>query len=813
MTAVTNFNPQEPTTRRGARLLTPLLVALAAAAWYAWPLLHPDYQGQDGDSLFLFLPGMRLAHAELLAGRMPLWNPYKFLGAPFLADLMIPIFYPPMAVAALLGGSWGLQLVVVAHYGLAAGGGYALARRGAGAGKAGAALAGLTFAMSGTMSVLVGRPIQLFATAWLPWVWLAGLELAKGAGERRGEGWGRVKGALALGVALGMEMLASQPQIVFYSLIAVGLSVLFYARRGKERGDAESEEGEVRPLPGRDEGGTGDPGFARVGIDAQPLQPGLLKSPTPAGWNWRVGPALAAAGLLAGALAAVLWLPAWDLSHYSVTRRGDYTFATSYSLPWRNLWTLLLPGWLGTPATGGYHGDWNFAETTIFMGQAALGLALAGLWAGRRRKVTWLLAATIAVSLVLALGGNTPVYRLLTRLLPPLLGFRAPARAFCLVTLAASVLAGRGLDAVLLRARARIQSAIKDAGETPALRARRYLPVLACGGVIALQLAGLAWFRWGLLGLNFQSARVLERPGLERVLAAAGAQPERSGRIFRLINESDYNDLAPAAVRGRVNLLAPDLNLLHGYRCVEGYDEGMLPTGFYLQLLGNFWRNLYTPRPDSLLLGLMGVEWLVSDKPILGDAGWVKAGVFGAVTLWHNRNYRGEIFTRGDWREVNWERVRVPDHIDKRNEQPVYVWQKPSDPRGEAGAGAGQERAAPKTGPIHYARSAPGRVDVTLPPGFAGELLLSESWLPGWRAEMDGGGAIAGRPLNPALIAFEIPQGTRRVTLRYAPRIFQIGLAISQLGLAAALGVWLWLRLRRRGRRMGASETRLRLGA
>ena len=141
-------------------------------------------------SFFFFLPAMKLAHAELLAVRFPLWNPYKFLGRAFLADLMTPIFIRLMTLALLIGTTLGLNLVVMAHYGLACAGAYALARRGAGVSR-GAALAGLTFALSATLAILLGRPIELFAMFLAARVWPRAWGLVRD--ERKLEarcGWG-----------------------------------------------------------------------------------------------------------------------------------------------------------------------------------------------------------------------------------------------------------------------------------------------------------------------------------------------------------------------------------------------------------------------------------------------------------------------------------------------------------------------------------------------------------------------------------------------------------------------------------------------
>jgi uncharacterized membrane protein YfhO len=66
-------------------------------------------------------------------------------------------------------------------------------------------------------------------------------------------------------------------------------------------------------------------------------------------------------------------------------------------------------------------------------------------------------------------------------------------------------------------------------------------------------------------------------------------------------------------------------------------------------------------------------------------------------------------------------------------------------------------------------------------------LVVAQSAIPGWRARVDG---KPGRTAvaDGALLAVFVPGGTREVELRYRPRSFELGLAVSGLAwLAAAL--------------------------
>lgn len=80
-------------------------------------------------------------------------------------------------------------------------------------------------------------------------------------------------------------------------------------------------------------------------------------------------------------------------------------------------------------------------ETVTYVGLPVLVLAVTGLWTFRYR---WAGAAALLVILLYALGPNGPLWPLLTQLVPGLLWFRVPARAWLIVAVCAPLLAGYG---------------------------------------------------------------------------------------------------------------------------------------------------------------------------------------------------------------------------------------------------------------------------------------------------------------------------------------------------------------------------------
>ncbi len=86
-------------------------------------------------------------------------------------------------------------------------------------------------------------------------------------------------------------------------------------------------------------------------------------------------------------------------------------------------------------------------ETLTYLGLPALLLAGIALFSKPRRFAFWW--GVLIVSLLYALGENGPLWPILVRLVPGLLWFRVPSRAWFGVVLAVALLAGHGLDTLM----------------------------------------------------------------------------------------------------------------------------------------------------------------------------------------------------------------------------------------------------------------------------------------------------------------------------------------------------------------------------
>ena len=112
----------------GSSLHLVLLTVLVIAG--AWKLTLGDRIIARGDLLLYFYPLRDYASQAIRAGRLPLWNPYTFMGSPFLANSQAGFFYPLNIAMAWLPVERAVAWSIALHLLIAALGAFALARNG-----------------------------------------------------------------------------------------------------------------------------------------------------------------------------------------------------------------------------------------------------------------------------------------------------------------------------------------------------------------------------------------------------------------------------------------------------------------------------------------------------------------------------------------------------------------------------------------------------------------------------------------------------------------------------------------------------------
>jgi len=206
--------------------IAPIVLLLAALGFFWRILFTPDaWKPAGGGDLVSFLfPSYRFASASLWAGKLPLWQPHLYGGAPFLADMQSGVFYPPNLLLFLLAPDFAykaLEWMAVLHVFLAGLFMYLCLRYmepGRPLRVAAALLGAMAYMFCDLFILHFGNLNLIAVAAWLPLIFL----LFWRALRARSLGW-----ALAAGVALGISTLEGHLQITLY--IGLALTVVAVA--------------------------------------------------------------------------------------------------------------------------------------------------------------------------------------------------------------------------------------------------------------------------------------------------------------------------------------------------------------------------------------------------------------------------------------------------------------------------------------------------------------------------------------------------------------------------------------------------------
>ncbi|MCY3831979.1 MAG: YfhO family protein [Chloroflexi bacterium] len=463
-----------------------LLVALSLLFFHK--LIFSGMILARGDTFEYFYPYWDARNLAFRAGRLPLWTPDLFMGAPLLANPQIGSYYPPNWLTAPFRAPSAITLSILMHTSLAAAGACWLYREAISRSWIAALAAAVIYAFSGFLGAHVEQINQLQGLAWLPWLFALSHRLLRSDAPLRD--------GLLLGMAWALQIFSGHTQTVFIS----GLGVVAFALAR-----AAAAAGRANPL-------------------------------------WRVGRALL---LLAGSFALALCLalpqllPSLELLSLSNRSEGfDPNSASAFALPAGLLGRALLPNYEGQ----------LFGEYVAAIGVIGLGLAIwqisAPQWPDRRK---WIWLGLALLGLVLALGNQTVIYRLVDEY-PPWNLFRAPARFLALFTLGAAMLAGMGVEA--------LEAPVKP-GRAGLLRVALTL------GLILLLIAWTAFVLPPRPALIFGEATIgaatlVRWLGAAFILTtlllahwrwrAAAALALMTGELFMAAQALPYNDVAPPDV-------------------------------------------------------------------------------------------------------------------------------------------------------------------------------------------------------------------------------------------------------------------------
>lgn len=695
---------------------------------------------------------------RILAGHLPLWNPYNYAGQPFAANPQVTLFYPPSWVHLVLPVPVAARALVVVHTALAGMFMYLFLRRLELGGWAG--LAGALPWMLGsylTAKAAVGHLPMVFTATWLPLVLLS-YERALRSERRRAY--------TATGAIMGLQVLAGEPQNSYYTALGVALwGLVRHWRNGGARAVAR-----------------------------------------------RYLPSMLVVAVTALAVSAVQVVPTVEMMRHSDRSQPSYGFSTqgsfspadalSFLVPWSSSGRMFLRG---DPPQPFSNAGWEHAG---YLGVLTLVLAMAAL--GRRRAGPVVAAlALLATGLVLMLGGYTPLYRVLYAVLPGLSLFRLPSRALVLLTFALCVLAGYGLQALIERREPRGWRwaalgavAVAAAGwaglvttdfqmlmgntfdaAPGVIRGRlvrltldhptAFLP-LVCVALSAALLVVLPPLGGRARGASVVAVvaadLMLARPSLpladpgraRQDVLALQALPQAAGPLTRV-------DLAPGHVDALVALGARVENV----------------NGYWPLALARFYRYVHAVRGEPVP---------GQSRHQVHDASYRAGTAFAPRLL--GAAFASVPSGAGDGFSLVRSRAPLPrawmvdraEVIADEEAQLAHVLQADFDPARtvvlEARPTLSLLGSGEPAGRALARRVDDQALEIDTESDRPAYLVLSEIHYPGWRATMDGAPA----PLERAdylLTAVALPAGRHRVRYSYEPRSVQVGAAITGLALLA----------------------------
>jgi hypothetical protein len=681
-------------------------------------------------------------------GQGAAWNPFSMWGRPWVGNPQSALNYPLYWLTDRISWSTSLGWLMVFHHFWGGLGVFFLCRtyglvRGALVGGTVFLLAPYYVAHTGE-----GHLNQVVLVAWLPWALLAFERLRQA----------RPGGVPLLALMLGLSIFCGHAQESVYLGMVLAAFVLVDAIRGIWLG-------QVR----------------RAAVL-------LLR--------------FAGACVLAAGIAAVELMPAWLYIQQSIRESGvSAAESTQYALAFANLSQLLNPFALGPPQD--YRGaEGVYWETLCYFGVAPLLLAVLGAVASWRTYPVGRMVGLWVLGLVFAFGPNLPFYPLLCALLPPLAMFRVPGRALFFVSLATALLAAAGVEWLTgsdrgSRRHPKGTESLEDRVDSNRLKLPR-VPLLnsqAAGrtslAIVVLLLlvcvGELSWHAWRILA-------TVPRESIRSGSPVAALLAERAPGCRVLADGQRLSDR---------EAWHSGLQRLQGYEPVPLLVHAMVfeaasgRTDVMQRLMGFLPTSLADCEPA--LLNMLGVRFAVTE-PLAAEppAGWQRLSVGqipGEFTprgqspptidfaVYENQRVLPRAFVVGQVREIRGPgEIETLRSIDPRSELLIARDLLPTGPRAAFQA-------------AEIVEDRPDRIVIAATASGPGYLFLSDTWYPGWRAEVDGQPVPVLRA-NIAFRAVPVMGGDHRVVFRYDPPLLRLATWITWLSLltAAVHGAWVTFR-------------------
>lgn len=731
----------------------------------------------------------RFAAREVRAGRLPLWNPYNYCGAPFLAANNTAVFSPFRLPDYLFPGPVTIAWVQMLKSLVVGVGAYLFFRRALGVGFWPAAVGAWCSPLIGFLVLWRGYPPS-FVVVWLPW-----LLLATDGAVRRPGGWS----APGLAMVTAFVLLSGHMAMAAHVLLVAGLyfvwrEIDFFGWRLFRPAALGSMVAVI---------GGWSLGFVLSAVQNLPTMEYLQYSYRVA--ERRLGVSEEIQLLQPGiGVAPQFVLPrifgTWDRDSWWIAPGGRWREGKYHSA--------------GNPLEGAPSGYAGLLMTLVF---APLG------WQSRRHRgawLFWLFLGLFAASFLLRIPWLSAVFRFppfnvlknnrfifataWATLTMAVIGLDALRRgelrfrAWCWLPLLLVLILGRYCALRIGSLPTAVLSGLPDRAGDPEV-VHRWFHQMYVASAATCAVAVVLWALVALRRLE-NSAAYFVLPLLlvgEIVWQQYHRNPQCDVELYYppIKTLVELQHAPPGRVCGW-RCLPACLNQSHWLSDVRGYD-GADPVQIVRVLLLADPQGKSPHTPYALTQQLIPFASPVLDMLNLRYRIHRGSPAPGDRPRYQSRDY---------WVEESktfLPRAYVPRHaivVPKPIEQLRALRSPNFDPRDVAYidrslAAGGQ---TPIEGTAKIVKDLPCEVTIAVDMKTPGVVVLSDMWFPGWNAYVNESRSPVMRA-NHAIRAVEVPRGKSTLVFRYQPESFAVGARLTALG-GAALAVWLvgvvWLRWR-----------------
>lgn len=387
-----------------------LTLFLLTLAYFHNVVIPTDYHvlsDQNTDTRHQLFYWRYFGFNTLAKGTVPLWNPYIYGGTPFVGGVQSALFYPLNLIFLVFPIHVAINYSIILHVFLSGVFTYLYLRflnlksaisnlqSGVRLSRSSCMIASIIFMFCAPQifHVYPGHLPNLCTMIWLPLILLFSEMFIRTR---------KFFYALLGGVAVAFTILAGHPQYFFYTSIAV---VIYFIIRIIQEFREHRNWKYV--------------GYHTAGICI-----------------------LYVAGV---SLAAIQLLPAFEMIQHSARQTISYEWVCQFSFAPENFITLFIPEFLGDSLKTPYWGRYYLWEMSLYVGILPLLLsALASFYARNKFTKTFLIMALI--TMILALGKFTPLFKILYAIVPGFNMFRGNSKFIFIVVFSLSVLSGIGAE-------------------------------------------------------------------------------------------------------------------------------------------------------------------------------------------------------------------------------------------------------------------------------------------------------------------------------------------------------------------------------